>query len=182
MKRSGLNRKLDYSDYAAMPDDGKRYELLEGALYVTPAPTTGHQHASKRLFRQMEAYFEAGSVGEVFYAPIDVILGPHDVVQPDLVVVGDPEQVSKRGIEGAPLVVVEILSPSTAAHDRERKARRYAEFGVEHYWIVDPELRTMECFRLERERYVLAVRGENNGTLSPPDWPGFTVELAPLWR
>ena len=185
MKRSGLHRKLDYSDYSAMPDDGKRYELLEGALYVTPAPGTAHQHGSKRLFRQMEAYFETASttsIGEVFYAPIDVILGPHDVVQPDLIVVGRAEQVSQRGIEGAPLVVVEILSPSTADHDRERKASRYAHFGVEHYWIADPKLRTMECFRLEDGRYVLVVRGQGSESLSHPDWPGLTLDLARLWR
>ena len=161
--RSGLNPELDYSDYAAIPDDGKRHELLEGALHVTPAPSTSHQHAAKRLFRQMEAYFEGRSRGEVFFALIDVILGPHDVVQPDLVVAERAEQVSKRGIEGAPLVVVEIVSPSTAEHDRNRKASRYAALGIPHFWIVDPELQAMECYRLEKGRFALALAGHAHG-------------------
>ncbi len=180
--RSGLNRKLDYSDYAAIPDDGRRYEVLEGSLHVTPAPSTGHQHAAKRLFRQVEEYFEGRSLGEVFFSPIDVILGPHDVVQPDLVVVARREQVSKRGVEGVPLLVIEILSPSTREHDRSRKATRYAALGIPHFWLVDPDARRIECYRLEGPRYALATRGEGAAAVSHPDWPGLTLELAPLWR
>jgi Uma2 family endonuclease len=134
--------KLDYSDYAAIPDDGKRYEVLEGGLLVTPTPGPSHQRASKKLQDQLRAYFEASSLGEVFDAPIDVILGAHDILQPDLVVVARPEQVSERGIEGAPLLIVEILSPSTSHRDRGIKARRCAALGVPHYWIVDPPPRT----------------------------------------
>lgn len=165
-----------------MPDDGKRYELLEGALYVTPAPGTGHQHAVKRLSRQLEAYFEGGSWGEVFFAPTDVILGPHDVVQPDIVVVERREQVARRGIEGAPLVAVEILSPSTADHDRKRKAGRYAALGVPHFWILDPERRELSCYRLQGGRYELVARGEGAATVAHPDFPGLTIDLAPLSR
>lgn len=180
--RPGLNRKLDYSDYAAIPDDGKRYEILEGSLHVTPAPSTGHQHASKRLQRQVEEYFEKRALGEVFNAPIDVILGPHDVVQPDLVVVGRREQVSERGIEGAPLLVIEILSPSTREHDQSRKAARYACCGIPHFWLVDPDARRIECYRLKDDRYALVTSGEGSASVSHPDWPGLNVTLSPLWR
>src|SRR5687767_12118987 len=96
----GLKQTLDYSDYAAILPDGNRYEILEGELYVTPAPNPLHQRVSKRLQRQLEDYFEGRSLGEVFNAPIDVILTPHDVVQPDLVVVTDAGRISQRGIEG----------------------------------------------------------------------------------
>lgn len=180
--RSGLNRKLDYSDYAAIPDDGKRYEVVDGVLHVTPAPSTSHQHALKRLLRQIEDYFEERSLGEVFIAPTDVILGPHDVVQPDLLVVGRREQVSERGIEGAPLLVVEILSPSTREHDRNRKATRYAALGIRHLWLVDPDARRIECYRIEGSSYVLAASGAGAASVPHPDWPGLTIELAPLWR
>ena len=180
--RSGLNRKLDYADYAAIPDDGRRHEILDGTLHVTPAPSTNHQHASKRLFRQLEEYFEGRSLAEVFYSPIDLILGPHDVVQPDLVVVEREAQVSKRGIEGAPLLVVEILSPSTEEHDRDRKAGRYAAMGIPHFWLVDPELQTMECYRLGQGRFVLATSGRRTDSLAHPDWPGLKLDLASLWR
>lgn len=97
---TGLKVKLDYDDYAQIPPDRNRYEILEGELYVTPAPSPLHQRVSKRLQRMLEAYFETRGLGEVFNAPVDLILTHHDVVQPDLVVVTDPGQVSARGIEG----------------------------------------------------------------------------------
>jgi Uma2 family endonuclease len=143
-----LKRKLDYSDYVATPDDGKRYEIVEGDLYVTPSPSPMHQRVSRRLQRQLESYFHERSIGEVFNAPIDLILTDHNVMVPDLVVVSSPDLISKRGIEGPPLLIVEILSPSTRRLDRGAKARRYAESGVEHYWIVDPENKRLECHRL----------------------------------
>ena len=90
---SELRRKLDYSDYVAAPADGKRYEILEGDLVVTPAPSPAHQRISRRLERQLKAYFH-GSTGEMFHAPIDLILASGDIVQPDIVVVSDPGQVS----------------------------------------------------------------------------------------
>ena len=160
MARTGLKHKLDYSDYAGIPNDGKRYEILEGDLLVTPAPSPLHQRVSKRLQRQLEAYFEARSIGEVFNAPIDVILTTHNIVQPDLVVVDRVDQVSRRGIEGPPLLVVEILSPSTREQDRSVKARRYAALGIRHYWLVDPEARKVECYRADASTYVLVAQGE----------------------
>ncbi len=177
-----MNRKLDYSDYAAIPDDGKRYELLEGSLFVTPAPSPIHQRVSKRLQRQLEDYFEARSLAEVFDAPIDVILTSHDVVQPDIIVVSRAEQISKRGIEGGPILAVEILSPSTRVHDRERKARRYAALGVQHYWIVDPEAQCVEFYRAGSQGYELLCRIEGPATYAHPDWTGLTLDLGALWR
>ena len=94
---AGLKQKLDYADYAAIPPDGQRYEILDGDLSVTPAPSPWHQRASKRLQRQLEAYFEARGLGEVFDAPIDLILTNQDVVQPDLLVVTDGWSPRRRG-------------------------------------------------------------------------------------
>ena len=179
---TGLKQKLDYSDYARIPPDGKRYELLEGELYVTPAPSPLHQRISKRLQRKLEAYFEGRSLGEVFNAPIDLILTPHDVVQPDLVVVTEPAHVSDRAIEGPPALVVEVLSPSTRDHDRTVKARRYAALGIRHYWLVDPEASRIECYRAEAGAYALVVQAQGEASLSHPDWPGLTISLAELWR
>ena len=176
----GLKQKLDYSDYAGIPPDGKRYEILDGDLFVTPAPNPLHQRVSKRLQRQLEDYFEGRAMGEVFNAPIDVILTPQDVVQPDLVVVTETTQISQRGIEGAPLLVVEILSPSTREHDRITKARRYAQLGVRHYWLVDPEIPRMECYCVESGRYVLRTQGEGSTPVTHPDFPDLTIRLQHL--
>ena len=178
----GLKQKLDYSDYAGIPPDRNRYEILEGHLYVTPAPSPLHQRVSKRLQRRLEAYFEGHSLGEGFNAPIDLILTPHDVVQPDLVVVTNPAQVSQRGIEGSPTLVVEILSPSTRDHDRTVKALRYAALGIPHYWLVDPDGSRVECYRAEQGAYTLVIEGRGEASLSHPDWPGLTLALGDLWR
>jgi Uma2 family endonuclease len=118
----------------------------------------------------------------VFDAPLDVILGPHGIVEPDLLVVTDPSTASERANEAAPALVVEILSPSTAVRDRTAKAARYAATGVAHYWIVDTERRRLECFRLEAGEYVRAVQAEGPATLDHPDWPGLSIDLGAHWR
>ena len=123
-----------------------------------------------------------GSLREVFDAPIDLILTEQDVFVPDLVVVCDPGHISKRGIEAPPALVVEILSPSTRAQDRGLKARRYAELGVEHYWIVDPERKRLECYRLAEGVFQPLVDAEGEATLEHPSWDGLVVDLAALWR
>lgn len=176
----GLKQVLDYDDYAAIPPDGQRYELLEGDVHVRPAPPPLHQWVSKRLQRQLEAYFEARGLGRVYDAPIDVILTPHDVVQPDLVVVTDLSQVSARGIEGAPTLLVEVLSPSTLLYDRTTKSRRYAALGVPHFWLVEPEPRRLECYRLEGSAYQRVAVAEQNATIEPSDWPGLVIRLGDL--
>ena len=177
------HRKLTYDDLARLPDDdGLTRELLDGELFVTPAPGTVHQRVSKRLQRQLEAYFERRRLGEVFDAPIDVILGRHDVPQPDIVVVTRAGLITDRAVEGSPALVVEILSPSTAARDRTLKASRYALAGVLHYWIVDPVRQHVECRQLAGKRYVVVAEStSNDASLKHPGWKGLTIDLRKLW-
>jgi len=118
----------------------------------------------------------------VFNAPIDLILTDHDIMFPDLVVVSHSELVTRRGIEGPPLLIVEILSPSTRKHDRGVKFQRYAELGVEHYWIVDPDARRVECHRLQDGAFRPVGEREGDTTLTHPAWDGLEVDLAALWR
>jgi Uma2 family endonuclease len=174
--------RLTYDDYAALPDDGNRYELLAGVLYVVPAPNPLHQRVSKRLQRQLEAFFEERGLGEVFDAPVDVILGCHDVAEPDILVVGSPQQISHRAIEGAPLLVVEVLSPSSRRHDRVLKAERYLTLGVGHYWIVDPESRELACMRATQGKWELVASGRGDDEVCDPSWPALTIRLAVLWK
>lgn len=177
-----LKRKLEYSDLQVTPDDGRRYELVRGELLVTPSPTTRHQRVSKRLFLHMVEYFESRSIGEVLYAPVDVILTNQDVFVPDLLVVADAETVSRRGIERPPLLVVEILSPSTRGQDRGVKAQRYAELGVLHYWIVDPEATRVECYRLADGVFETRIDAQDETTIEHPDFEGLVLDVAALWR
>lgn len=181
MAQVTLRSTLTYKDYCLIPDDGKRHEILGGQHHMTPSPRTKDQKTSKRIYAVLVIYFEHGGRGEVFYAPIDVILSDEDVVQPDLVVVVRPEQICERGIEGAPFLLVEITSPSNPDYDRVVKAQRYAALGVLHYWIVDPDAKTFECYRNESGRYVLRAAGREQENLTHPDFPGLTIHLATIW-
>jgi len=182
MSSGGLKQKLDYDDLLDTPDDGLRYEILDGDLYVTPSPRPRHQRVSKRLQRQLEEYFEGRDIGEVFNAPVDVILGRHDVVVPDLLVVTEASQVTERAIEGSPALIIEILSPSTTNRDRTLKSRRYAEKRVPHYWIVDSARKSIECYRLKTVGYERVVTGKGTTHLEHPDFPRLRIDLAALWR
>lgn len=173
---------LTADDYFRLPDDGKQYELLAGELYVNPTPSFPHQDVAKRLFLILQRFFEGKELGEVFFAPLGVVLGRHDVAEPDLMVVADPSQFSQRGIEGAPLLVVEILSPSNARHDGVTKAARYLALGVEHYWIVDPRRRHLLCQRAEDDRWVVVAEGLDDRRVSDPSWPELIVDMQRLWR
>lgn len=176
-----IDRLLDYDDFAAMPDDGRRHEILAGIAHVTPAPSPAHQWASKKLERQLADYFEVRGLGRVFNAPLDVIFTRHDVAEPDLVVVADDRQMSRRGIEGVPALLVEILSPSTRAYDRVTKAERYAALGVRHFWLLDPDQRRLQCHRLEAGAWRLVAEAAGADTVEHPDWPGLTIRLGDLW-
>ncbi|MBI3077971.1 MAG: Uma2 family endonuclease [Deltaproteobacteria bacterium] len=177
---TGIKTKLDYGDYCAIPTDGNRYELLDGQVHVTPAPSPMHQRLVLQLARALQDYFRPPA--EVFVSPIDVILTPHDVVQPDLVVVANPAQVSERGIEGPPLLAIEVLSPATTVYDRTTKSQRYAVLGIPHYWIVDPTTRRLECYRREGSVYHPVTSAGPGETLTHPDFPAVQVPLAPLWQ
>jgi len=144
-----------YADYAALPDDGNRYEIIAGVLYMTPAPGTGHQSVSARLVTFLVTHVEFAGLGRVFAAPVDVELAPDTVVQPDIVVVlsANLDRITPSRIIGAPDLVVEILSPGTAGYDRREKQDAYARSGVGEYWIVDPGAQTVELLTLDQGGY-----------------------------
>jgi Uma2 family endonuclease len=110
-----------------------------------------------------------------------VIFTRHDVTQPDLVVVTDLGQISARGVEGAPTLLIEVLSPSTVTYDRATKSRRYAALGVPHLWFLDPDGRRLECFRLEGGTWRLVVEGRGEQSVEHPDWPGLIIRLGEIW-
>ena len=183
MQSQTVARKLDYSDIERTPeDDGLRYEVLDGVLFVSPAPRPVHQRVSKRLQRQLENYFEDKGLGEVFNAPVDVLLARHDIAVPDLVLVTQPKLITERAIEGAPTLLVEVLSLSSRSRDRRLKMSRYAASGVPHYWIVDPVKQTIECYRLKGKHYTLVTSAKSPEKLTHPDWDGLTIDLDAIWK
>ena len=180
---SGERAVFTYRDYEALPADGRRYELHDGELSVTPAPTPRHQRVSSALFSILKAHVATRGLGEVLYAPIDVILADSTIVQPDLVYLDATRAglVSERGIEGPPALVVEILSPSTTLIDRGIKADLYRRYGVPRYWIVDADGRTVEAYGLAEGRYTLLARVSGAGPVSLPPFPDLAFALASLW-
>jgi Uma2 family endonuclease len=110
-----------------------------------------------------------------------VILTPYDVVQPDLVLVTDVGQISSRGIEGPPTLLVEVAAPSTVAYDRSTRSHLYAALAVPHLWFLDPEGRTLQCFRLDGQAWRLVLEGASGDTVEHPDWSGLVIRLADLW-
>ncbi len=140
-----------YKDYAAIPDDGKRYEIVDGVLYMTPSPNEGHQTTVGRLFRYLSVYIEDAGLGRVYLAPFDVELAPYVVVQPDVFVIlnANREKITQSRVIGAPDLVVEVSSPGTVGFDRDEKRGAYARAGVPEYWIADPGTHTVEVFVLE---------------------------------
>lgn len=144
-----------YEDYAALPDDGHRYEIVEGVLYMSPAPNIEHQKIAGRIFYHLFTYVELAGLGTVLSSPVDVVLSRPNVFQPDVLVIlnAGEEKLQESRIVGAPDLVVEVASPSTAINDRNRKYRVYARAGVKEYWIVDPGSRTIEVLVLEDGDY-----------------------------
>jgi Uma2 family endonuclease len=174
---------LTYRDYEALPADGRRYELHEGELSVTPSPSPQHQRILANLNDIVRQHVKSRRLGEVLFAPIDCILSDTSIVQPDLVFLDASRLsvVSARGIEGAPTMVVEILSPSTTLIDRSTKRQLYARHGVPYYWIVDPEARTVEAYVLAEGGYQLATRAAGSDPVSLPPLPDLALAPALLW-
>ncbi len=165
----------------ALPDDGKRYEVVDGVLLVTPAPRDLHQRAVIAVIVTLDPYVRSHRVGEVLTAPADIELDPEAMVQPDVFVQGFVEgRLSQGWNTGAPLwLVVEVLSPSTARADRTTKRRRYQRAGIPEYWIVDPDARTVERWRPGDERP--EVLSESITWSPAPGSEPLTIDLAALF-
>ena len=142
-------RRWTYDEFARLPNDGNRYEIIGGELFVTPAPSLTHQKAVTAITLALGGFIRAHELGELYVGPVDVLFAEGDYLEPDLVFVrADRTAILKdRGVEGAPDLVVEVLSPSTAGRDRTIKRERYAAFGVAEYWVVDARTRRVEIYR-----------------------------------
>jgi Uma2 family endonuclease len=165
------------------PDDGKRYEVIDGALYVTPPPNWGHQNAAGVLYGLIWPHVRQHRLGKIVFAPVGVVLDDENGLQPDIVFISRERLhiISERGVEGAPDLVVEILSRRTQSRDRGVKMRRYAAAGVPHYWIVVPRTRSIEAYRLTEFGYELTgIYGP--GTIFRPEiFPGLEIPVDSLW-
>jgi Uma2 family endonuclease len=171
-----------YEDYAALPDDGNKYEVLDGEVLVTPSPSTRHQHILFMLSIQLYEYVNRYELGVVL-PDIDLLFQPGQFLRPDLLFVPTSarEGIAHRGIELTPGLVVEVLSPSSSSNDRVKKPRRYGDFGVPEYWVVDPEDEMVWVWRFAKGR----MEGERVEQLTwQPDAsvPPFVLDREKLFR
>jgi len=176
--------RLTYEDYLEIPNDGRRYEIIDGELYVNPAPSTRHQIAVGNLHALLWNFMRARHTGTVYVAPCDVILSESDVVQPDVlwVISAHSELVTDRAVEGAPDLVIEVLSPSSAKLDEKVKRTRYEFFGVPEYWIVDPDRERVRVFRQRGRSLELVSELTGSDALTSPALPGFSIAASDVFH
>ncbi len=180
MKQSNI--RFDYNDYLQLPED-KRYEILEGELYVVPAPNTRHQRISLRIQTALVRQLVEKDLGELLSAPYDVVLSEENVVQPDILFVRKARLslIGEQNLPAAPDLIVEILSPGTRKKDLAIKRKIYARFGVQEYWIVDPEANRLEVLKWMESGYItVGIYGTADRLLSPL-LPEIDIPIAALF-
>lgn len=174
---------LTYRDLWHTPEDGNRYEIINGEVYVTPPPLIVHQVVIRNLARILDRHVSENDLGEIFFAPVGVVLEKPSGVEPDVIFVAKARRaiIQEKAVFGAPDLVVEVQSSSTAARDRGMKKDLYARTGVQHYWLLDPRKQTLQALRLAKGTY--AVEAERTGTslFRPSLFPGLATRLAEVW-
>jgi Uma2 family endonuclease len=174
-----------YKEYAALPDDGRRYEIMDGVLLTIPSPGPGHQSVDMALSFYLCQHVNMAGLGEAFSAPFDVELAPKRVFQPDLLVLLNRSlgKVTTTRVVGAPDLVIEIASPGTVAYDRLSKYQAYAQAGVEEYWMVDTETRSVEVLTLQAGVYQSQGIFQGKDTLFSQVVPGMrSVRVEQLFQ
>ncbi len=170
-----------YEDYLAL-DDEVHFEIINGKAFMSPAPELFHQRWARKIFLAVERHVETHKLGEVFFAPVDVVLDEKNVVQPDLVFVSTANAglLERRGIMGAPDLVVEIISPGSLRRDRYEKRELYARFGVKEFWLADVANRSIEVLSLQKNSYQLLCCATDEGKIRSEILTGIELDLASL--
>ncbi len=185
MARSA-HRQLTYDDLLALPDDGLRHELIDGELYVTAAPNTKHQTVVLNLAVVLGEFARRTGCGRLFVAPYDIVFSPTDVVEPDLLFVSRDRLglITELNLQGAPDLVIEILSPSTRKVDEGVKRQLYERRGVHEYWLADPLFDTVRIFRRTGDALELVAErsAEADEVLTTPLLPGLEMPLARIFE
>lgn len=173
-----------YAEFARLPDDGNRYEVIAGELHVSPAPRPLHQRILTRLTAAVAAHVHEYDLGAAYVGPVDVLFAEGDYLEPDLVYVRRERRgiESDRGLEAAPDLVVEVTSPSTAGRDRILKRERYLHFGVPEYWVVDPDALEILVFRAAGDPTKPEVYREKLAWRPSPEAPPLELDLTALFQ
>ncbi len=175
--------KLTFEQFRELPFDGKRYELVHGEVHVTPSPNTRHQYAVQNLYVSLGLFVQKNRMGDVFLAPLDVRLGEETVLQPDLIYISNARSgiIQENWIEGAPELAVEVLSPSTAGHDRATKLPIFAAVDVSQVWFIDPKAKTVEVLTLQVAKYLVNATYAGHQVLTSNLFPSWQLPLDELF-
>lgn len=175
---------LTVAEYKNLPETGPRYQLIEGDLYVAPAPNRFHQDISRNLEVILANYLSVHPIGVLYDAPFDVYLTDIDVFQPDLLIVLNENRqiLTDAGAEGAPDFVVEILSPKTRQLDLVNKKRIYARVGVKELWIIDPEQKEVLLYRFDQDPIEAVAKLGRQQEINSPLLPGLAIPLPAIFR
>ena len=175
---------LTVENYKLLPETGPRYQLIQGDLYMAPAPNRFHQEISRNLQFGLHSYLKSNPIGKLFNAPFDVYLDEVNVFQPDIIVVLNDRLgiLSEQGAEGAPELVVEILSPKTRRLDLVNKKQEYARAGVRELWIIDPEPRTIMIYQFAPDGVERLRQVDQSGALSTDLLPGFELAAETIFE
>ena len=176
--------RLTYADLETIPQErpGDRHELIGGELVVTPSPMPMHQRISRNVFRRLDQHAMAENLGDVLYAPLDIRLTPENILVPDIIFIARDRLhiIGPKAIDAPPDLVVEVLSPGTRRRDLATKRDLYARFGVQEYWIVDPEAQTGTVLTLIGDRFQLVPAAEE-GTIRSRVLPTLKVTLKDIF-
>lgn len=176
-------QRYTYEDYLKLPE-GAPYQLIGGELIMSPSPSLLHQMVLAELFNRLWNFVKAQNLGLVLCAPMDVYLSEAETYQPDIFFISAARNriISDKKIEGAPDLIIEILSPSTAYYDLKHKMKQYEVAGVQEYWIVDPEEKNIEVYRPVANRFQIFSEAQKSGTAASGLLIGFEVSLADLFK
>jgi Uma2 family endonuclease len=175
--------KLTYEEFRQLPDDGKHYELIHGQVHLSPSRSTKHQLILGNISVSLGTYVKSARLGVLFSAPLDVCLDPDTALQPDLIFISVERVgiVQENFVAGAPDLVVEVLSPSTAAYDRATKLPVYAEASVPEVWLIDSQAKTVEVLKLQRKKYLVDATLGGDQVLASNLFPGWQLPLRDLF-
>lgn len=175
---------INRHDYEEMPQGPPYYQVIEGDLVMSPSPTTFHQHIIVNLAVIFRRFLEKKSLGEIFIAPLDVFLDEVNIYQPDVIFVSSQRRsiITAKGIEGAPDLVVEILSPSTAKLDKGSKRKIYARHGVRELWLVDPETQSIQVYLLTRHPETPSATHAKNASFESSILPGLKFKTSAIFK
>jgi Uma2 family endonuclease len=175
---------LTVTEYKNLPENGPRYQLIEGDLYVAPAPNRFHQDISRNLEVALANYLSAHTIGVLYDAPFDVYLSEVDVFQPDLLIVLNENRgiLTDAGAEGPPDLVIEVLSPKTRQLDLVHKKRTYARMGIKELWIIDPDQKDVTVYRFDQDPIDPVGKFSGQEEVSSPLLPGLTIALQDIFR